>query len=161
LSEPSKEPQSLTFILPWPPRALSPNGGCRFGLKIKAKADYRDLCTVLVHNAWVESSCKSKPRWRSACYRIRALCGKKHQRKGKNGFVGLNHPDEDNFLASLKNAFDALQIVGIIHNDKHLRIDRAVEWIRTEAKDSFVELAVWNISPTEKGKNESLSRQTG
>jgi hypothetical protein len=155
------EVSQFTIILSWPPRALSPNAGCRFGLKLKHKVLYRDECVVRIHNVWVDSACKQKPRWKKACYRIRALCGKKHQRGGK-----LNRPDEDNLLASLKQAFDALEIVGIINNDKHLQIAAgehgAIEFVRTDAKESVIELVVWKHvpaekTPTERENHESLS----
>lgn len=121
-------------IIPWPPKELSPNARCHWAVKNRAKQRFQTHARIQMHNCFVATVDK-KPRWKAAKYSIRALCGKSRRVR----------PDEDNLIASLKPALDCLQTVGIVENDRGLSIAKSVEWIKTNAKESLVELTVWSV----------------
>lgn len=109
-------PGSVTIVLPLPRRALSPNVRTHWRTKARAVKAYRML-------AWAEAveALKGKrPSWARARSRSRFF------------FVDSRKRDGDNFLASLKSAFDGITDAGavaddsgIAHEPPEFHVDRA------------------------------------
>lgn len=136
-SSPKTTPTQFVVILPWPPKELKANRSSMGFLYREAKRIYAGQAMAKINNVYV-AQWPQRPRWKKAQYSIRAILGK--SRSGKN-----QQTDEDNLLSALKHAFDQLQTVGIIENDRGLSIAKPVEWIKTNAKESLVELTVWEV----------------
>jgi crossover junction endodeoxyribonuclease RusA len=100
---------SVTFTLPMPPKALSPNARPHWAALASAKKKYRAMarqaCTV---QCMVQGL--NEPRWQRS--RLSMLFTFKVQRRR----------DLDNLVASMKAAIDGIKSAGLIYDDdeKHL-----------------------------------------
>jgi len=102
---------ALTFELPIPGPALSPNARGHWAVKAAAvkaaRAAARGEAVRVLDSAGLRA-----PRWEKARYRAMLF------------HVGARTPDPDNFLASLKAYLDGLADVGIVANDRGLWPER-------------------------------------
>lgn len=98
----SGEPGVLVFVLPIPPKELSPNARPHYMAKARAVRKYRTL-------AWAEArSQKVRPGWATAEAQATFYVATNRRR------------DRDNLLASLKPAFDGLVDAGVLSDDSGL-----------------------------------------
>lgn len=112
---PKVEVAPITVELPWPHGLLSPNGRTRsWKYKAAIVKQHKELAIVTLHQA-----CKNPPKWDKARFSVTAICGK-----------GKKEGDPDNLVASLKTYLDAIQFVGIVKNDRQLRIEGDVVFKR-------------------------------
>ncbi len=95
--------RAYTFSIPLPPRELSPNARTHWATRAKAKRKYRQTCGLLM----LSQSRGDRPMFNKARVVVEWFA---RDRRG----LGL---DDDNRLASLKAAFDALQDAGIVVDD--------------------------------------------
>lgn len=93
---------SIILTLRLPPPELSPNVRCHWAKKAKAVHLYRELAKI--------HAMAHRPRlpWKAATVRCRFYVKDKRRR------------DKDNFLASLKAAFDGIADAGIVADDSAL-----------------------------------------
>jgi crossover junction endodeoxyribonuclease RusA len=97
-------PGAFTIELPLPRRTLSPNARPHWRTKARAVKAYRTLAWALA----VEALGGKRPGWPRARARARFF------------FVDSRKRDGDNFLASLKSAFDGIADAGAVANDSGL-----------------------------------------
>jgi crossover junction endodeoxyribonuclease RusA len=94
----------MTFTLPLPPKALSPNARVHWRPKAAAVAAYRR--TAKVAGAFVPAS--QRPAWSEAVAQLTFYLPDRRRR------------DRDNLAASMKAAFDGLVDAGILADDAGL-----------------------------------------
>ncbi|MBN2582551.1 MAG: RusA family crossover junction endodeoxyribonuclease [Planctomycetes bacterium] len=96
------EPKTLVFVLPLPPRELSPNARPHHMAKARAVRKYRLW-------AWAEARSQNvRPGWAEA------------KAQATFHFTSNRRRDRDNLLASLKPAFDGLVDAGVLADDSGL-----------------------------------------
>lgn len=115
------------FVLPLPPKQLSPNARCHYLAKAKAVKTYRRDCGLVALSV-LNLLGANKPRWERATAKI--------------GFYFRTpaRRDEDNALASLKACFDGLADAGIVANDSGL--SPRIELMAVDKKNPRVVIVV-------------------
>lgn len=123
------QPGEIVFVLPLPPKKLSPNGrGLYWMAKAKAIKSYRNACTALMRNA------KQEPfAGRVAIDLEFYLC------RVFNDTKSYYPNDEDNARGSVKAAQDALKDAGIIAGDgqKFVRVGKTTLYTRAKEHQGF------------------------
>ncbi len=103
---------ALTFQLPLPDRALSPNSRNHWAVKSKAvkaaRATAKEEAGRVLSDARMDA-----PRWKVARMDVVVFLGPRNKQ-----------PDPDNLIASLKPYIDGLADAGIVENDKNLWPER-------------------------------------
>jgi crossover junction endodeoxyribonuclease RusA len=94
----------MTFTLPLPPKALSPNARVHWRPKARAIAEYRAAACLA---GW-EIPARLRPTWAEATAQLTFYFRTKRRR------------DRDNLAASMKAAFDGLVDAGILADDAGL-----------------------------------------
>lgn len=89
----------MKITLPMPPKALSPNARVHWRTKAKATKAYRNAAK------WTASEDRPAKPWLQASAQATFYCKINRRRDG------------DNYLASLKSAFDGLRDAGVILDD--------------------------------------------
>ncbi len=113
------------IILPWPPRALSPNARVHWSRKAAATREYRRVC------AWQSVAQHVSPRLVQPGQRILL----------STHFVppSRRRYDRDNLIASIKAAFDGL--ADAMHVDDH-RFDHAAPTVATDHVGGYVRITI-------------------
>lgn len=99
---------SLTFQLPLPDRALSPNSRNHWAVKSKAVKAARKTAAEEARRVLSDARMDA-PRWKVATMSVVLFLGPRNKQ-----------PDPDNIIASLKAYIDGLADAGIVANDKNL-----------------------------------------
>lgn len=97
--------QRLRFVLPLPPKVLSPNARAHWATRSRAVKAYRFAARMAAGAAW--DSCESP------LLEADIVCVFR--------FKDRRRRDRDNLLASMKAAFDGIADAGIVHNDASFR----------------------------------------
>lgn len=124
--------ESITIILPLPPRVLSPNcvsatPGGRFA-KASATKRYRRLAKEAVEAERVESS-----PWKKLSVQLRFFWRTKRKR------------DQDNAMASLKSAYDGIIDSGLVTDDDYDHMKRLSPEFSIDQDFPRVELVITRI----------------
>ncbi len=106
--------ENISFVVPQPPRACSPNSRVNHFALARAKKHYKGTVMALAFEAL---SGRQAPRWRAATVR---LCWM---------FPVQRRRDRDNLIASFKAGLDGLVAVGILADDD--MVDIQVESLRS------------------------------
>jgi crossover junction endodeoxyribonuclease RusA len=97
--------QRLRLVLPLPPKVLSPNARCHWGVKSRAVKAYRWAARIVAMSEW-DSTSDPLPEADIVCV---------------FHFKDKRRRDRDNLLASMKSAFDGIADAGIVADDSSFR----------------------------------------
>lgn len=103
---------ALTFQLPVPDRALSPNGRAHRAVKWKAASKARSVAKAEAERVLADAKMK-EPYWKKAKYTAVLFMAGRMMRQ-----------DPDNFIATLKPYIDGIADAGIVYNDRDLWPER-------------------------------------